>query len=125
MSETIKIAIAYGGLVCGAPLLAAKIIWFVPGTVLAKALGKIARPLDDIVGGAIEGLISILAACLMFSQLDVRITLAVPGIVIAVTLLWESGKEAAYRLKTSVIAIVAGYFLHPAIFRYLIARFDL
>lgn len=125
MNETVKTIIAYAGLVCGIPLLVAKLIWYVPSAVLAKVLAKIADRLDHIIDAAIEGLISILLACLIFDQLRVPIRWVIPGILIAVTVLWESGKEEAYRVGTAIIGILVGYFLYPGVLRYLVDRFGL
>lgn len=115
MDETMRMMIAYGELVLGFPLLAAKIIWFVPGVILAKVFDRIARRSDHIVDGAIEGFIAIIMTCLVFDHFNIQLAWAVPLILIVVNSLWNWSRGEAFRAGSSIVGILGGFSLYPLV----------
>lgn len=119
MDETTRLMIAYATLLFGIPILAAKIVWFVPGTISAKVLAQIARRLDRFTDAAIEGFLSLLLACLVFEYLNLRVQWAVPVTLIIVNLTWNWINGESLYAWLSTAGIIAGFLLYPAVLPYL------
>jgi hypothetical protein len=119
MDETMRTIIAYAVALLGIPRFAAKILWFVPGTVLGTILAKIAHPLDKIAGGVIEGFISVLLICTLFEQMRVRLVWEVPLVLIAVNSVLEWGKDETCAAWSSMAGIIMGFFLYPVALAFL------
>ena len=119
MNETIRMIAAYAILFLGIPMLAAKIIWFVPGAISGKLLAQIAGRLDQFTDAIIEGFISLLLACMIFTYLTLPIVWQVPVILIIVISLWSLAKEETFKILPSIAGIIAGFFLYPEVLLYL------
>ena len=119
MNETIRTISAYAILFLGIPLIAAKIIWFIPSAISAKLLAQIAGRLDQFTDAVIEGLISLLFACLVFTYLTLPIVWEVPFILIIVITLWSLAREETFKILPSITGIIAGFFLYPKVFLFL------
>ena len=123
MDESTRIIIAYAELIVGFPLLVAKIIWFVPSVILTKALGMIAERLDLIVDAIIEGMIAVLAACLVFDHFQLRTAWAVPVTLMIVNCLWNWAKEEAFRAWASALGIICGFLLYPNFMTHFVVKY--
>jgi hypothetical protein len=113
MDESTRTIIAYALLLFGFPMIAAKVIWFVPGTITAVALTQIAGRLDQFMNAIVEGFISFLLACQIFEHLKLPVVWAVPLILIMVTSLWNYSKPEGFKAFPAVLGIIAGIFLYP------------
>ena len=112
----IKTILAYGELIFGLPLLVATMIWFIPSLVIAKTIGKISDRLSDIIDAGMEGVLSSIFACVVFYWLGVKITWAIPIILVIVTSLWESARKESFRAWPAAVGIIIGFFLYPLLF---------
>ncbi len=112
MDETTKLIIAYATMLTGIPIIAAKMLWFVPGSISNRLLVHIARGLDEISDDAVAGFISLLLACLLFEHLGLKIVLKIPIILIIVNAAWK--KETSHAVSFMVGAI-AGFALYPRV----------
>ena len=116
MDEATKTIFAYATLLFGLPILAAKIAWFIPGSISALVLTQIAHRLDKFTDALVEGFISLLFTCLVFEHLNIQIVQAVPIILIIVTSYWNRDEERAFSALPSIIGIIVGFFLYPKVF---------
>ena len=116
MDETTRMIIAYSILLLGLPILAAKITWFVPGSISAVVLVQISHRLDKFTDALVEGFISILFACLVFEHLNIQIAWAIPIILIIVTSLLNRVAEESFNALPSIVGIMVGFFLYPKVF---------
>lgn len=119
MNETIRTISAYAMLFFGIPLVAAKVIWFIPSAISSKLLAQIAGRLDQFTDAVIEGLISLLLACLVFEYLTLPIVWEVPFILVIVISLWSLAKEETFKIFPSIIGVIAGFFLYPKMLLFL------
>ena len=69
MDESTRTIIAYASLFLGFPMIAAKVIWFVPGAIAALVLPRIAGQLDLFANEIAEGFISFLLTRQLFEHL--------------------------------------------------------
>jgi hypothetical protein len=115
MDEATRMIIAYTLLLLGIPILAAKIIWFIPGVLSGKILMQIAYRLDQIADDAVEGFISLILACLVFEQMQLQVVSAVPIILIIVNSIWNWVKEEAFKAYPFMAGIVVGFFNYPKV----------
>jgi hypothetical protein len=123
MDESTRIIIAYAELVLGFPLLVAKIIWFVPSVISAKALGMIAGRMDQILDAAVEGFISILSACLVFDHFQLQTVWAVPVTLIIINCLWGWFKEEDFRSWSAALGIISGFWLYPDFLTHIVEKY--
>jgi hypothetical protein len=113
MDESTRTIIAYAALFFGFPMIAAKVIWFVPGAVASLVLTRIAGRLDLFVDEIAEGFISFLLTRQIFERLILTVVWQVPLILIMITLLWHYSKPDGFRALPSVAGIIAGIVLCP------------
>ena len=69
MDESTRTIIAYALLLLGFPMIAAKVIWFVPGAITALVLPRIAGQLDLFADEIAEGFLSFLLTRQIFEHL--------------------------------------------------------
>ena len=115
MDEKTRMIIAYATLLFGLPILAAKIAWFIPGSISALILAQIADRLDKFTDAVVEGFISLLFTCLVFEHLNIQIAAGVPIILIIVTSFWNRVEERVFNAVPSMIGIMVGFFLYPKV----------
>mgnify|MGYP001266240249 CR=1 FL=1 len=113
MDESTKMFIAYGSLVLGIPLIAAKLLWCVPASITASVFTRVAGRLDVFMDALAEGFLSFLLSRQSFELLQLTVTWQVPLILILVTWLWNYLRPEGLRLFPSVLGIVAGIVLCP------------
>ena len=123
MDESTRIIVAYAELVLGFPLLLAKIVWFIPSVIFAKALGMIAGRMDQILDAAVEGFISILSTRLIFDYFLLQTAWAVPLSLIIVNCLWGWIKEEEFRSWSATFGIISGFLLYPVFFTHFIEKY--
>jgi hypothetical protein len=122
MEETTKIIIAYAVVLTGIPIIAARILWFVPGALSSKILVNISSRLDEISDEAIAGFISLLLACLLFEHLGLKIVYKIPLILVVVNAVW---KKEMYHVMSFMVGAIAGFVLHPKVLPHLSSAFFL
>ncbi|MBE0556012.1 MAG: hypothetical protein IH628_02160 [Proteobacteria bacterium] len=126
MDESTRIIIAYASLFLGFPMIAAKIIWFVPGAVAALVLNRIIGRLDLFASAIAEGFISFLLTRQIFEHLMLPVVWEVPLILILITSLWYYPKPEGFKALPSVFGIIVAILLYPGGLMYpaipLIAR---
>lgn len=125
MEESTRLIVAYAILIIGIPLLIARLIWFIPGVILNKALSNIVQGMDQILDAAVEGFIAILLACVVFDWLKLQIAAGVPIILFIINSLWDWAKESAYKVWSSALGIIAGFILHRHVMLLLANEFGL
>jgi hypothetical protein len=113
MDESTRTIIAYALLFFGFPMIAAKVIWFVPGAVASLVLTRIAGRLDLFVDEIAEGFISFLLTRQIFEHLILTVVWQVPLILIMITALWYYSKPEGFKALPSVLGIIAGIVLCP------------
>jgi hypothetical protein len=113
MDESTKIIIAYASLLFGFPMIAAKVLWFVPGAIAALVLTRIAGRLDLFANAIAEGFISFLLTRQIFEHLALPIVWEVPTLLIIVTAFWYYPKPEGFRALPSVLGIITGILLYP------------
>ncbi len=113
MEESTRMVIAYALLLAGLPMIAAKVLWCVPGAFAALVLKRIAGQLDLLVDAIAEGFISFLMTRQLFEHLQLSIVWQVPLILILVTLLWNYFRSEGVRAFPDVLGIIAGIVLCP------------
>jgi hypothetical protein len=118
MDESTKLIIAYATMLTGIPIIAAKMLWFVPGSISGRLLVHISRGLDEISDDAIAGFISLLLACLLFEHLGLEIVYKIPLILIVVNAVW---KKEMYHVVAFMVGTVAGFALYPRVLPHLSA----
>jgi hypothetical protein len=119
MDETTRTIIAYTLLLLGIPMLAAKIIWFIPGVLSAKILVKFADRPEQITDEAFEGFISLILACLVFEQMQLPVVSAVPIVLIVVNSIWNWVKEEAFKAYPFMVGIIVGFFNYPRVLPFI------
>jgi hypothetical protein len=115
MDEKASMIIAYSTMLFGLPILAAKITWFVPGSILAVVLAQVSQRLDKFIDAVVEGFISLLFACLVFEHLNIQIASAVPITLIMVNLFWNGINEGFFNALPSMVGIIVGFLLYPKV----------
>ncbi len=123
MDESTRMIIAYTLLLLGIPMLAAKIIWFIPGVISASILAQIAYRLDQIADDAAEGFISLILASLVFEQMELQVVLAVPIVLIIVNSIWNWVQEEAYKAYPFMTGIIVGFFNYPKVLPFIHMNF--
>jgi hypothetical protein len=123
MDESTRMIIAYGTLLFGIPLLAAKVLWFIPGAISAPVFSHIAHQLDQFINAAIEGFIALLVACLVFNHFHLPVVWKMPITLIIVTSFWNMAGGRAWSALPSILGIVAGFFLYPKAMPFLAQYF--
>ena len=113
MDESTRTIIAYALLLLGFPMIAAKVIWFVPGAITALVLPRIAGQLDLFADEIAEGFLSFLLTRQIFEHLMLPVVWEVPLILILITSLWYYPKPDGFKAFPSVLGIVAGILLYP------------
>jgi len=124
MDEATRTIIAYGTLLFGIPLLTAKVLWFIPGTLSAPLFSLIAQRLDQFINAIAEGFIALLVACLVFEHFQLPVAGKVPVTLIIVTSLWSRNDSGAWSALPSIIGIIAGFFLYPKVMLFLARYFS-
>jgi hypothetical protein len=112
MDETTKLIIAYAATLSGIPILAAKILWLVPGAISSTILVPISRRLDQIAGELFAGFISLLLACLLFEHLGLTVAFKVPIILIIVNTFW---KPETFQAVPFTVGAVTGFVFYPKV----------
>ena len=125
MEESTRIIVAYALLIIGIPLLIARLIWFIPGVILNKAISNIVQGIDHILDAAVEGFIAILLACVVFDWLNLQIPAGVPIILFIISSLWGWAKGSAYKVWSSALGITAGFILYRHVMLLLANEFGL
>jgi hypothetical protein len=113
MEESTKILIAYASLLFGMPMMAAKLLWCVPGTITTPVFSRIAGRLDVFVDAIVEGFLSFLLTRQLFEMFHLSLVWQVPLILILVTWFWSSWRADGLRAFPSVLGIVVGIILCP------------
>jgi hypothetical protein len=113
MDESTRTIIAYASLLFGFPMIAAKVIWYVPSAIAAPVLTRIVGRLDLFADAIAEGFISFLLTRQLFEHLILPVVWEVPLILIMVTSLWNYSKPEGFRAFPSVFGIITGIFLYP------------
>jgi hypothetical protein len=113
MDESTRMIIAYASVLFGFPIIAAKVLWCVPGAIAALVLTRIAGQLDLFVDAIAEGFISFLLTRQIFELLKLPVVWAVPMILIMITSLWNYPKPEGFRAFPSVLGIISGILLYP------------
>lgn len=113
MDESTRIIVAYALLLFGFPMIAAKVIWFVPGAIAALVLTRIAGRLDLFANAIAEGFISFLLTRQIFEHLTLPVVWEVPLILIMITSLWYYSKPEGFRALPAVLGIITGILLYP------------
>ncbi len=113
MDESTRTLIAYASLLFGFPMIAAKVIWFVPGAIASPVLSRIAGRLDLFVDEIAQGFISFLLTRQIFEHLILPVVWEVPLILIMITSLWYYSKPEGFKALPAVLGIIAGIFLFP------------
>jgi hypothetical protein len=119
MDETTRMILAYIILALGFPMLAAKIIWFVPGAISTKMLAQVASRLDQFTDEAIEGFISVQLACLVFEQMGIQLVWKVPFTLIVVTSMWNWAKDNTFKIWPAMAGILSGFVFYPKVSLFL------
>lgn len=119
MDEATRTIIAYGTLFFGIPLLTAKVLWFVPGTISGPVFSHIAHQLDQFVNAAVEGFIAQLLACLVFQHFELPVVWKIPIILVIVTLFWNRANGGVWGALPSILGIISGFFLYPQVVQFL------
>jgi hypothetical protein len=125
MDEATRTIIAYAALFMGLPVLAAKIVWFIPGAVAALLFSHIAEGFDTFMDAVIEGFISLTFACILFQHLNVPVVWKVPLILIIVSSLWRFTKPEIFSVFPSIAGIIAGFYLYPRVWLFVSMRLGL
>jgi hypothetical protein len=112
--------IAYTTLLFGIPLIAARILWVVPGSISTKALAQIAGRLDEFTDAVIEGFIALLLAGLVFELLKLPVVWKVPVVLIIVSFLWNWLQGNTSHAWAFTMGIAAGFFLYPRVSPFLL-----
>jgi hypothetical protein len=113
MGEATRTIIAYAALLMGLPMLAARIVWFVPGAVAALILAPMVTGLDRFISAVAEGFLALVFACLLFEHLGLEVAWKIPVILITVKFLWNCTQSEILNAFPSIVGIVAGFFLYP------------
>lgn len=113
MDESTRTIIAYASLLFGFPMIAAKVIWFVPGAIASLVFTRIAGRLDLFVDAIAEGFISFLLTRQIFEHLILTVVWEVPLILIMITSLWYYSKPEGFKALPSVLGIIIGILLYP------------
>jgi hypothetical protein len=115
MGEATRMILAYTTLLLGLPILAAKIAWFVPGSISSVVLSQVSQRLDEFIDALLEGFISLLFACLVFEHLSIQIAGAVPIILTIVTSFWNWVNDGPFNVLPSMVGIMIGFVLYPKV----------
>jgi hypothetical protein len=115
MDEATRMIAAYATVLLGLPILAAKVAWFVPGSISALVLAQVSDRLDKFIDALVKGFISLLFACLVFEHFDIRIEWAVPIILTIVTSFWNWVNDGPYKVFPAMAGILIGFILYPKV----------
>jgi len=119
MDETTKMIMAYSIVLLGLPMLAARIVWCLPGAVSTRILSHLARRLDQFADAAIEGFIALQLACLTFEKMGVQPGWKVPLILMAVTFIWNWFMNDLSTTWPSIAGILIGFVSYPKVSLFL------
>jgi hypothetical protein len=122
MDETTKLIIAYAATLSGIPIIAAKILWLVPGAISSMILVPISRGLDQAAGEVFAGFISLLLACFLFEHLGLKIAFKIPISLIIVNTFWN---PETFHIVPFVVGTVTGFVLYPKVLLLLPLMFPL
>lgn len=112
MDETTKLIIAYAATLSGIPILAAKILWLVPGAITSKIVEPFSRRFDEVAGEVFAGLLASLLACLLFEQLGLTVGFKIPIILIIINTFW---KPETFQAVPFTAGALAGFVLYPKV----------
>jgi hypothetical protein len=113
MDEATRTIIAYAALLMGLPLLAARIVWFVPGVAAALILAPLIEGLDRFLSAVAEGFLALVFACLLFEHLGLEVAWKIPVILIIVHSLWSCTQSDTLNAFPSIVGIIAGFVFYP------------
>jgi hypothetical protein len=119
MDETARTILAYAVVITGLPILAARIIWVIPGTLSTKLLTHVARRLDQFADAAIEGFIALLLAGLTFEKLGLQPGWKIPLILIVFTLIWHKFMNELSTAWPALGGILIGFVCYPKVSLFL------
>lgn len=120
MDDTTRLVIAYAILLLGIPLMAAKIIWAIPGTVTGIVFEQIIGGLRKVTTAVAEGFLSLLLTCLVFEYLNIPVVIAVPAVLIILHIIWyEFVSQTEMNSLPSVAGIVIGFLVYPKVLTFL------
>ena len=113
MDESTKILIAYTLLLFGFPMIAARVLWCLPGAVASLLLTRIAGRLDLLMNEIVEGMLSFLAARQLFESLQLSMAWQVPLILIFGASLWSYSRQDDFGAMPTVLGILIGIAFCP------------
>jgi len=119
MDETTKMIMAYSIVLLGLPMLAARIVWCLPGALSTRILSHVAHRLDQLADAAIEGFIALQIACLAFEKMGVQPGWKVPLILMTVTFIWNWFMEDLSKAWPSIAGILIGFVSYPKVSLFL------
>jgi hypothetical protein len=120
MDEATKLIIAYAATLLGIPILAAKVLWYVPGAVSSRVLDPISRQLDEIAYEACEGFLALVLACFLFDHLGLPVVMKIPIILVMVHFVWE---KELYQTVAFMLGAITGFLYYPRVFPVLAKLF--
>jgi hypothetical protein len=123
MDEATRTIIAYASLLLGLPLLAARILWYFPGAIVAIVLKPIVSGLDRCVDATVEGFVALFLACLLFDRLGLTVAWKIPAILTVASYFWGRTREGSLNALPSISGIFAGFILYPEAWLYLCTKF--
>jgi hypothetical protein len=103
----------------GLPMVAAKIIWFVPGAVSTRMLSQVALRLDQVTDAAIEGFLALQLAAIAFDQMGIQLIWKVPLTLIVATCLWNWVTDESFKTWPAAAGILIGFVSYPKVSLFL------
>jgi hypothetical protein len=110
---------AYTIMGLGLPMVAAKIIWFVPGAISTRMLSQVALRLDEVTDAVIEGFLALQLATFAFDRMGIPIIWKVPLTLIVVTYLWNWVTDQGFKTGPAAVGIIIGFLSYPKVSLFL------
>jgi hypothetical protein len=110
---------AYAIVGMGLPMLAAKIIWLVPGAISTRMLSQVALRLDEVTDAVIEGFLALQLAAVAFDRMGIQIIWKVPLTLILVTFLWNRITDQSFKTWPAATGILIGFASYPKVSLFL------
>ena len=120
MDEATKLIIAYATTLLGIPILAAKVLWYVPGGLSSRILDPISRQLDEIAYEACEGFLALVLACFLFDHLGLELVMKIPIILVMVHFVW---KGQFHQTVAFMLGAITGFLYYPRVLPVLATLF--
>ena len=113
MDESTRTLIAYTLLLFGFPVIAARVLWCLPGAVASLLLTRLVGRLDLLVNEIAEGILSFLAARQLFESLQLTMAWQVPLILIFGASVWSYSRQDDFGALPIVLGILIGVAFCP------------